>query len=332
MKHMKRMFAVLCAVLLFVPGALRAKAEPYKYTVTVLAGLHGQFKEGDKNKTEFKVAKDVQWNPTEWMEKLEVTDERFYLKGFHISGIEDLVPTTPITEDTVFVASYGLKGQTVAYTVRYQDAAGNTLHPTRTFYGNIGDKPVIAYQYIDGFVPRVLNLTKTLSANEADNVFTFTYVPGTAIIVEGGGGTTGVTGYTYTDGGVQIVYLPGQNNGGNQNAAGNQNAGGNQNGVNPNNAAPANQQNAADTDANAANAADQPAQGPTEIVDLDDTDAPLANVTSPEPEGQVTPANPKPGLNGFWIGALGLSGLGIFSLIAILIALLRRKRRDSYQG
>ena len=164
-------------------------------------------------------------------------------------------------------------------------------------------------------------------------MFTFTYVPGEAIVVEGEGGTTGSAGYTYTDGGTQVIYLPGQNAGG-QNVAGNQNAAGNPN-AGGQNVAPANQQNAADANAgqNAGGAADQPAQGPTELVDLDDTDVPLANVTSPAP--QATPGteivNPKPGLNFFWIAAMILSGFGIIALIAILIMLMRRKREESLQ-
>jgi hypothetical protein len=42
----------------------------------------------------------------------------------------------------------------------------------------------------------------------------------------------------------------------------------------------------------------------------------------------VNPVNPKPGLSPFWIGVLGASGLGIFALIAILIAMLRKKHSE----
>ena len=65
----------------------------------------------------------------------------------------------------------------VAYTVQYLDENGNELAPSNTFYGSIGDKPVVAFQYIEGYLPQAYNLTKTLSANEADNVFPFVYTP-----------------------------------------------------------------------------------------------------------------------------------------------------------
>ena len=335
MKRFGRILTALCTALMLAASGMNVKAE-FMYKVTILAGLHGTINGGDKYEVDIKPGE--WWYPDDYLSKVTVNQEtredgskyeKYYVKGLHISGIEDLETgkAQKIYEDTVFVVSYGVKGRTVKYTVRYQDAAGNTLHPTKTFYGNVNDKPVVSFQYIDGYVPNAYNLTKTLSEDESENIFTFTYHPGEALPGGGGGGTTGTTGYTYIDGGTEIVYLPGTGGG---NAGGN--AGGNQqNGVNPNNAAPANQQNAADANAADANPADQANQGPTEIVDLDDTDVPLANV-SPSPDSQVAPVNPKPGLNGFWIGALALSGLGIFALVAILIMLLKRKRKETYQG
>ena len=334
MKQMKRILVVLCAVLAFIPYSITAKAAPYEYKVTVLAGLHGLV--NGRDKVEIVVPAGTQWTPNAYT--VNVTDARYYFKGFHVSGIEDLTTggAQKITKDIVFVASYGMSGKTIAYTVLFQDAAGNTLHPQKTFYGNIGDKPVVACEYIDGYVPQAQNLTKTLSANAADNVFTFIYAPGEALPGGGGGGTSGTTGYTFTDGGTEVIYLPGPAAAGNQNAGGNANAAGNQqNGVNPNNAAPANQPGAADANAADANAnADQAADAATpgndttvDVIDLDDQTAPLANA-SPSPDSAVNPVNPKPGLSPFWIGVLGASGLGIFALIAILIAMLRKKHSE----
>ena len=103
------------------------------------------------------------------------------------------------------MVAYGIRGDMVAYTVNYQDADGNELAPSQQFYGNVGDKPVVAYRYIDGYVPQAAALTKTLSSNEAENVFTFVYeegesgtvvqTPGTA-----GGVTTVVETVTVTEG------------------------------------------------------------------------------------------------------------------------------------
>lgn len=45
-----------------------------------------------------------------------------------------------------------------------------------------------AFAYIEGYEPQAYNLTRTLSVNEAENVFTFVYSPGEST---GGGGTGG---------------------------------------------------------------------------------------------------------------------------------------------
>ena len=334
MKQIRRILTILCAAVMMVCTGTKVKAA-YKYKVTILAGLHGTINGGDKYEVEFNP--NEQWNPNNYRDMITVdtetradgtTYQKYYFKGFHISGDEEIAGTEYINEDTVFVASYGVAGQIVKYTVYYVDAAGNTLHEKEEFYGNVGDKAVVSFQYVEGYVPNAYNMAKSLSATESENVFTFTYRPGQAV-PGGGGGTTGTGGYTYVDGGTEVVYLPGTGGGGNANA----NAGGNQNGVNPNNAAPANQQNANAADNNAGQDAAQPAdQGPAEMIDLDDTDVPLANVTSPSPDAQVTPVNPQSPLNGFWIAALLASGLGILALIAILIMLLRRKRKEHFQG
>lgn len=39
------------------------------------------------------------------------------------------------------------------------------------------EMPLIAYQYIDGYQPQAYNLTKTLSEDPVENVFTFVYSP-----------------------------------------------------------------------------------------------------------------------------------------------------------
>ena len=38
-----------------------------------------------------------------------------------------------------------------SYTVNYVDENGNELAPSRTYYGNVGDRPVVAYLYMDGY-------------------------------------------------------------------------------------------------------------------------------------------------------------------------------------
>ena len=111
--------------------------------------------------------------------------------------------------DADYVVAYGIRGDMVEYTVQYQDEDGNALADSRTYYGNVGDEAVVAYLYIEGYRPLNFNLSKVLSANGADNVFTFVYtqiLEDEVIIVDGGttvtnGGTTGTDrGTSVTDG------------------------------------------------------------------------------------------------------------------------------------
>jgi hypothetical protein len=148
-------------------------ANGYSYTATMSGGLHGTVSQ--KSDT---FSYNEQWNPNDYT--VTVTDGKYYFKGFHIAGQEGVVGTTRMTKDTDFVAAYGVRGDnTVAYTVNYYDADGNPIpgYPSQTFYGEAGEKPVVAFIYIEGYRPQAYNLTKTLSKNEAENVFTFEYTP-----------------------------------------------------------------------------------------------------------------------------------------------------------
>lgn len=107
-------------------------------------------------------------------------DSKYYVRGVRQSGRDnDTVQTSAfrVDGDGEYVVAYGIRGNQAAYTVNYQDADGNELAPSRTYYGNVGDKPVVAYLYVEGYTPQTLALTKTLSENEAENVFTFVYTP-----------------------------------------------------------------------------------------------------------------------------------------------------------
>ncbi len=107
---------------------------------------------------------------------------KYYRKGFRVSG-EDTDssrlanPSVTVTGDADYVVAYGIQGETVAYTVAYRDAEGNDLYPSAVYYGNVGDKPVVAYQYIEGWQPQAYNLGKTLAADASENLFTFIYTP-----------------------------------------------------------------------------------------------------------------------------------------------------------
>lgn len=183
-----------------------AAAEDYTYTVTFYAGNHGEFSgtsglsvdgnadidpQGDKIIVSGLAAGDVvSFDDLQGSVTLGEDSSKYYVQGIRESGRDndEMGPTViRVSEDTDYVVAYGIRGNMTSYTVSYQDAEGNELAPGRTYYGNVGDKPVVAYLYMEDYVPRTLGLTKTLSANEAENQFVFIYDPvETEVIVEPG--------------------------------------------------------------------------------------------------------------------------------------------------
>lgn len=64
---------------------------------------------------------------------------KYYVKGIHQSGRDNIEVATFmfwVDRDADYVVVYGVKVDMMAYTVNYQDAAGNGLPPSDTFYGN----------------------------------------------------------------------------------------------------------------------------------------------------------------------------------------------------
>lgn len=131
-------------------------------------------------------------------------DSKYYVKGFRVAGEDRLCDESyPITEDTDFVVAYGVKGRTVTYTVRYVErGTGRALtgsdsgRSSVTYEGNVGDKPVVPYEFIRGYRPIYRNITKTLVADSSKNVFTFEYVPLAEGENEDGTTTSASTGST----------------------------------------------------------------------------------------------------------------------------------------
>lgn len=217
-------------------------AEDYTYTVTFYAGNQGSFTNFDGLSVKGKGNAQVSMGS----EKISITgltqgdevtfdvnqgavslgeDSKYYVQGLRLSGRDNdtsmAAPAFTVTEDQDYVVAYGIQGDMTSYTVNYVDENGNELAPSRTYYGNVGDKPVVAYLYMDGYTPQALTLTRTLGANQADNVFTFEYsanpvevVPGETVTVTTvepgttnvitqqvpvrGTGVTGTTGTTGT--------------------------------------------------------------------------------------------------------------------------------------
>lgn len=223
---MKKMYKIATVLLAFcfllgsVP--LSVKAEDYKYQVTIFSGKQGAFsgtaglvvKGADysvSNTADAIVIKDLNPGDTVSFEARSGAvaldkDSKYYVQGIRISGRDNNAAVEnssfEVTGDQEYVVAYGIKGDQVAYTINYQDANGNKLADSQTFYGNVGDKPVVAYTYIDGYTPEYRNLTKTLSANAAENVFTFNYLPYETVTV-----TT--PGQTITNTTEQTVTVPG---------------------------------------------------------------------------------------------------------------------------
>ncbi len=191
MKDMKKaiitllVFCMACAL----PFPAEAK-EKYGYKIRIFAGDRGTIDGSEV------IIYDNQEYGTElsfdYNRRVKVEDgSKYYVKGIRECGTDtstvieakvkagtgDIKTAVTVTGDRDYVVSYGALGSSVAYTVRYEDEAGNELASAETYYGNIGDQPVIAFLYIENYLPRAYNLTGTLKEDAASNVFTFVYNP-----------------------------------------------------------------------------------------------------------------------------------------------------------
>lgn len=194
------LLCVLCALCMLFAAVVPVKAaqsgqtsqtdqtgKAYSYKIRIYAGRQGTIQ--GKEVLEYDSV-PYDWQVVFSRGDVQLLDNnKYYVKGLRKSGVDNSEaqqnPAFNVTEDQDYVVAYGILGDAVSYVINYQDQNGNTLAPSETYYGNVGDKPVIAYLYIEGYRPQAYNLTRTLSENAAENVFTFIYTP----ISEGGGGT-----------------------------------------------------------------------------------------------------------------------------------------------
>ena len=160
-------------------GARGVKAdEPYTYTVRVFAGAQGTFEDG----SDMVAVEGLEYGERVNLDPAGITlpdGSKYYAKGFREAGLDNSEITNnsfTVTRDIDLVVGYGVLYRAVAYTVNYKDEAGAVLAPSRTYYGNPGDKPVVAHLYVEGYQPQAYNLTRTLSEDPAENVFDFVYV------------------------------------------------------------------------------------------------------------------------------------------------------------
>lgn len=278
MKIFRKIFTTVLAVTLVATlfcGSVMAAKDKYTYTVTILVGRQGSFESTNGLAVDGENASVSRSDDKIVITGLEKGDvvsfnaqsavdmdsqSKHYVQGIRLSGRDnDTVAASAFTVDSDrdYVVAYGIKGNVTSYTIYYEDADGNQLAEKDVFYGNVGDKPVVAYKYIEGYEPQVLGYTKTLSENEADNVFTFVYDEIT---------TENTT-----------VVVPGEND--DDDATGGDGAG-TADADDANDAGQTDETPDDDTNAADDNALDN--ENESEIVDLDDEETPLANVDANE--------------------------------------------------
>ena len=312
MKMLKKLLTVLLTGVLLLGLSVTAfAAEEYSYTVTFYAGNQGSFNGAGVTASGGTVTSSADKIVVSGLKLGDVVgfnaqsgislgdSSKYYVQGIRLSGRDnDTVAASvfTVTEDADYVVAYGIRGNMTSYTVNYQDENGNTLAPSQTFYGNVGDKPVVAYQYIEGYVPKALGLTKTLSSNEADNVFTFVYeVAPVNITVEEpetedgtSGGQDDINGIVTPGGSTTGPEADVNGEAGNEagNATGNETV-------------------------------DGPVDESDVIVDLDDEDVPMANI-------DLDDANKTSKMPLIVSAALG--GIGIIALIILIILFIKKRR------
>lgn len=259
MKRLKKLFIMMMSLTVFLSLAY-TQVCAYGYKVTLYTGNQGTI--NSQNEMSINVSKGQMVSLD--LSQIELPqDSKYYVKGIRLSGhdsVDNLDPATFVVNgDLDYVVVYGVKGNQVAYTIRYVDENGKQLSEDTVLYGNVGDKPVVAYKYIDSYIPQAYALTKTLVESEKENVFTFTYKPGeTGEIIENTNIVTTV-----------ISTTPSTNANQGNNGTGNA-TGGTQNN---------------DGDTTTAGDEDVP-QG---LVDLDDEDTPKSNISVNNEKNSSTP-------------------------------------------
>lgn len=300
-----RIIGVFCAALVACVLALGVQtatsedafadeSKSYSYTVTLYAGNGTVDGAASKSFGPYGYGADctIAWQTL----NIQPDDDKYYVKGIRLAGHDGLAGSgnIEVTQDLQYVVAYGMKKDQVAYTINYVDANGAQIADSETFYGNIGDKPVIAYRYIEGYQPtNAYNLTGTLKGNAEDNVFTFKYqaVQGSSAGAANGGTSAGTS--------------DGQATPGDENAATGENAAGDE----------ATGDEAADetgTQEGAANGAE-----PAELLDIDDDSNPLASAQSAVQETFSNPLNYLP-----WV----LGVLVVIALISVIALVVAKKR------
>lgn len=187
-----------------------ALADAYTYTVTVNAGREGVLNpngiavpahatiSGDEQ--HLKITGLNYGDRISFLGNIATTaaDSDYYVRGVRYGGRDGNTSLAELSfevvEDRDYVVAFARANDLVPYTVQYVSAEGEPLYEEQIYYGNVGDKPVVACLYFDGYQPRAYNITKTLDADPAQNVLTFVYDPivlPDPVVDEGGDGEEG---------------------------------------------------------------------------------------------------------------------------------------------
>lgn len=197
---MKRLLKYFLAALVVITGVFSqtkdVRAFSYTYTVSFSAGGQGsinggvQVRKASGNEASASVSAKGDKIIVTGLEYGDVIscdaqgsvalneNSKYYVKGIRLSGRDNNTVAQSaflVSGDQDYVVAYGIPGELAEYTVNYVDTDGNKLAESRTYYGNVGDEPVIAYLYIDGYIPDSYNQTGKLSSNASENVFNFVY-------------------------------------------------------------------------------------------------------------------------------------------------------------
>jgi hypothetical protein len=358
MNLVKRISALLLSLALLASLSLGAWAaeEPYTYTVRLYAGAQGTLNgggitvlgaDGSLAQPELALSEDgtcVTISGLSYGDRISYapsgvnlnSGSKYYIRGFRVSGEDNNTSKASytVTGDTDYVVAYGVQGDLVAYTVNYVDADGNTLAPSETYYGNVGDRPVVAFLYIEGYQPQAYNLVGTLQSDAAQNSFTFIYrTASTTTATQPGDNTTENptdNPDNNTTGGTDNNATGGNTTGGN---TGNNAGGGTNNpgGNNDNNPGGGTNNPGGNTDNNNGGNGDDGSQEPSEIIDIEDPDVPLTNPDDGENQGPAS-VDSKDFVT--VIGDLPLAakvgiGAGVIAVVALAawLLLIRKKQK-----
>ena len=178
---------VICMIAALALPALAADTSSdatYSYTVRIFPGDKGTI-DGKKDPIVTVVEPGYEWSGSDfdYGQRAASDTDKYYVRGIREAGRDNnttnnlINPSFTVDRDIDLVVAYGVKGSDVTYKINYLEYGSNKkLMEPQTYHGNIGDKPVVAYLYIDGYVPQYKNVTGTLDADSTKNEWTFYYI------------------------------------------------------------------------------------------------------------------------------------------------------------